>query len=98
MNDERFDELWSGLKDQITKAREARAAKDRGTNSATDAMFPGRVLVGTGSYGSSTVTITRDLFSCMGMSLDAEQLVAHAAHCLVAAEEIEADKIKRQTA
>lgn len=98
-NDERFDELWASMKVRLQEAREVRANNTvAGVEAKPDAMFPGRVRVLQGSYGTSTVSLSKDLHTSIGVSMSADQLHTIAAHCLVAAEEIEDHRLMRAAA
>ena len=98
MNDERFDALWADMKARVKEARERRIANSvEGVSANSDAMFPGIVRVCAGSFGTATVVVSKDLYTSCGATMSANQLLTVAAHCVLAAQEIEDHRVKRET-
>lgn len=93
---ERIDELWAAMKENLARTQTARAAKEiTRVSSKDDAMFRGAIRVGTASYGSATVCVSRDLYAECGISLTKDQLIEVSAHAMAAAMELEEQAAKK---
>lgn len=87
-----FETLKAGLFDSIRAARTTHKEKGMCVVSTTDEYWSGRVSVMQPTNGSATVSVNVSLLSSCGTKMTADELRRHAAHCLAAAEEIEAAK------
>lgn len=92
--DERFDELWASMKDQVRAARGERTGID--SRGGRHEMFPGRIRVGKGSLGSAMLYLSNGLAWEAGVDCDASTLRAVAANCLAAVLDIEEDEKNRK--
>lgn len=93
---ERFDELWAAMKERLAQTQTARASKEIArVSSNDDAMFRGSFRVGSASYGTATICVSRDLYAECGISLTKDQLVEVSAHAMAAAMELEEQAAKK---
>lgn len=92
--DERFDELWASMKDQVRAARGERTGID--SRGGRHQMFPGRIRVGSGSLGSAMIYLSNGLAWEAGVDCDAQTLREVAAQCLAASMDIEDDDNRQQ--
>lgn len=92
---ERFDALWAGLKEQVRQAREKRA--DHDTAPLNDGWPTRFVSVRKGDIDGSSISIDCGR-TVATVEVSREELLGIAAHCLCAIEEIESDMLPHEIA
>lgn len=90
---ERFDALWANLKEQVRQAREKRT--DHDTAPVNDGWPTRFVSVRKGDIDGSSISIDSER-TVATVEVSREELLGIAAHCICAAEEIDADMLPHE--